>query len=853
MVQVEKLKEISNLDKLPSIEELVLKGPKVKVTENQLKVMTNKYLRGDSVELWMRRIARNIAMAELIYAEHVSKERILDGVKHQVLKSDFDKRTTVILLQNEKEQSSTDERWKNFFKFQENLLEEAAKNPQAVKLLRDKEEEFYKMLSNFDFLPNSPCLMNAGRDLQMLHACFVIPVPDSMEGIMKAVTAQVMIHKSGGGTGFAFSRIRPEGDIVKSTKGVASGPMSFIKIFDTATDVVKQGSTRRGANMGILYYKHPDIRKFITSKSKDRGFLWNFNISVSLDEEFIKAVENDRDFDLVNPKTNQVVGKERAREIWDLMAKCAWETGDPGFVVIDRINNTESNPTPHLGQIESTNPCGEQPLLPWEPCTLGSINLSNHVKKVDGKIIVDYEKLALTIRTSVRFLEDVVEMSNYALPEIEKISKTNRRIGLGVMGWAEMLVKLEIPYDSEEALTLAEEIMGFINTKALEASEELTDVRGVFYNFKDSIYDQKSENFRGKSARPRNCARTTIAPTGTIAITAGLQGSGIEPFFAVAYKRYQAEALDALREGKEPDPKYVYYEIIPMFLKIAEEHNWFGLDKDTLLKKIVDNHGSIRGIKEIPQNIQRVFVSSHDLHWKTHINHQAAFQKYVDNAVSKTINLPNSASVEDIQEAYMYAYKTDCKGVTVYRDGCKEVQVLSSGAKQEQKQIQIVEKKERAIDFTKGASSDYYEIETGYGNLHVNIVYDKEGPFRIFNSIPPVGTELSSLTSVLGVFMSKAFQAGYPPEKAIKHLNSAKGDKPLGFGPNRIDSIPHGIAVALRKHLTKTGKVGDKEQRKLTELPIKQEHCPKCYSPNIEYISGCPTPTCLDCGHSECS
>ena len=342
-------------EQLRPIEKLAVEGPKVKVTENQLKVMANKYLRGDSVELWLRRIARNIALAELLYDNGITKDEILKGVSHKIINLENDEKNKIILLQDQL--MNNDERWKNFYIFEENLSRIASQNIIATKLLKDKEEEFYSILSNFDFLPNSPCLMNAGRELQMLHACFVIPVPDSIEGIYKAVMAQALIQKSGGGTGFAFSRIRPENDVVKSTKGIASGPMSFIKLFDVSTDVVKQGSTRRGANMGILYYKHPDIRKFITSKSKDRGFLQNFNISVAIDKEFMDAVENDGEFDLINPKTNKPVAREKAREIWDLIGKCAWETGDPGFVVIDKINETNSNPTPNLGQIESTNPC----------------------------------------------------------------------------------------------------------------------------------------------------------------------------------------------------------------------------------------------------------------------------------------------------------------------------------------------------------------------------------------------------------------------------------------------------------------------------------------------------------------
>ncbi|MBS3167945.1 adenosylcobalamin-dependent ribonucleoside-diphosphate reductase [Candidatus Woesearchaeota archaeon] len=839
---------------LQSIEELATKGTKVQVTENQLKVMQNKYLRGDSVELWLRRIARNIALPNVYYYSKEFQKEILKGVKHKITISNDEYKSESLLLQLP--ELTRNERTQNFYKFEDNIIKFAQKNKEATKILRSKEEQFFKFLSSFDFLPNSPCLMNAGRDLQGLHACYVIPVGDSLEEIYYAVTTMALIHQSGGGTGFAFSRLRPEGDKVRSTKGVSSGPMSFIKLFDTSTDVVRQGGTRRGANMGILHYKHPDIRSFITSKSKDKGFLQNFNISVGIDEEFIKAVEIGGEIDLINPRTNQVVKREKARELWDLMAKCAWETGDPGFVVIDRINNTNSNPTPKLGPVESTNPCGEQPLLPWEPCTLGSINLSNHVTEEKGKTIVDYQKLEYTSKLATEFLENVVEMGNYPLPEIEVISKGNRRIGLGVMGWAEMLVKLEIPYDSEEAITLAEEVMAFINAKALEASQELSELRGVFPNYKDSIYDKKGTYFRGQDIKVRNCA--TIAPTGTIAITAGLQGSGIEPFFAIAYKRYQAEAVDALKLGKEPDSKYVYFEVIPAFLEVAEKHNWFGADKNTLLKKISDNHSSVKGVKEIPEHIQKVFVSSHDIHWKTHIDHQAAYQRNVDNAVSKTINMTNSVTIEDIQSAYLYAYKSGLKGVTVYRDGCKEVQVLNLAQdkkKQEQKQIQKQKIEKKEIDYTKGASSDYYEIETGYGTLHVNIVHDSDGPSKIFASIPPLGTELSNLTCVLGIFMTKAFEAGYDPRKAIKHLNSAKGDKPIGFGANRIDSIPHAIAVALKRHLEKTGKVGDQEQKRLTEMDIgvKQEHCPKCYSPNVEYVSGCSSPTCIDCGHSECS
>jgi len=576
----------------------------------------------------------------------------------------------------------------------------------------------------------------------------------------------------------------------------------------------------------------------------------------------MKKVANNEDYELINPRNGEVVGRENAKDIFNLMAKCAWETGDPGFIVIDRINNSDSNPTPDLGQIEATNPCGEQPLLPNEPCNLGSISLPKFVTNKE----IDWEHMRRAIFDCIHFLDNVVDMNNYPLPIIEQMAKGNRRIGFGVMGWAEMLVRLGMSYDSEEAVKKAEEVMKFINDSAQAASVELGKTRGVFPNFANSIFDKEGKFFRGQDIKPRNAARTTIAPTGTIAITAGLQGSGIEPFFAIVYKRYQAEAVDALKKGKEPDEKYTYYESLPMFTEMAEQNNWFGITEKALFKKISDNHGSLKGIDEVPKEVQRLFVCAHDLDWRMHIHHQAAFQKHLNNAITKTINLPNKATVDDIKEAYLYAYKNGVKGITVYRDGCKEVQVINTG--KSTKKEETSKKVEARINLKDGISSDYYEIPTGYGTLHVSIAYDKEhGPFRIFTSIPPIGTELSSLVSTLGVFMSKAFQHGYSPERAIKHLNSAKGDKPLGFGPNRIDSIPHAISVVLRKHLDKTGRLHEvrldqkgqtllstasAETKEESDVP-KATHCPKCYSPNIAYLSGCTGPTCFDCGFSECS
>ncbi|MGH9391214.1 MAG: adenosylcobalamin-dependent ribonucleoside-diphosphate reductase, partial [Vicinamibacteria bacterium] len=439
-----------------------------------------------------------------------------------------------------------------------------------------------------------------------------------MEGIFEAVKNQALIHKSGGGTGFSFGRLRPLDDEVKSTQGIASGPLSFMKIFDIATEQVKQGGTRRGANMAILPYWHPDIVEFIKMKVNG-GVLENFNISVGIDKDFIESVREHGEYNLTSPRTGRVVRSVRAQEIFELIIDSAWRCGDPGYVVLDRINNSESNTTPALGEIEATNPCGEQPLLPNEPCNLGSINLARFVAASGGQPEVDYPRLRACVYTAVHFLDNVIDMNNYPIPEIERMAKGNRRIGLGIMGWAEMLVLLGIPYASPEALAKAEEVMKFVNEAAHDASVDLAEKRGVFFNWVDSVYDPSSKHFRGEEKRPRNCARTTIAPTGTIAIAAGLQGSGIEPFFAISYVRYNAKGLDAIRHGKTPDPETVFVEINPLFKKIAEENGHFGLRPEELWEKINHNHKSIQGIAGIPERIQRLFVTSHDVPLEQHI------------------------------------------------------------------------------------------------------------------------------------------------------------------------------------------------------------------------------------------
>lgn len=480
---------------------------------------------------------------------------------------------------------------------------------------------------------------------------------------------------------------------------------------------------------------------------------------------------------------------------------------------------------------------------------------------------IDWERLDKTVKLAIRFLDNVIDVNNYPLPEIEEMAKNIRRIGLGVMGWAEMLVGLGIAYDSPEALEEAREIARFINDKAREASEELARERGAFPMWADSIYNPDGPCYREHREFPRNAVRTTIAPTGTIGIAAGLQGGGIEPFFAIAYTRYNAKALDAIRKGATPEASDVFVEVNPLFGAVAREHDYFGLSKEELFRKIDANHKSVRGIGEIPQEIQEIFASAHDISVEYHVKMQAAFQEFTDDGVSKTINMPHSATVEDVRKAYLMAYELGCKGITIYRDGCKADQVLNLNSLEDR------QKARRETPF--GVSSEYYEVKTGYGTLHIHIDYDENGPYRIFTNLPPVGTEISGLTSIMGILLSKYFETGGDPVRIVKHLNSVKSDRPYGFGENSIDSIPHAVAVALKAHLKKIGKLGSEKTAAaaaqggvlnpgpkpavvaMTSIDgaaaLRASYCPKCFSPNISYQSGCKGPTCHDCGHTECS
>ena len=677
------------------------------------------------------------------------------------------------------------------------------------------EQQYYQTMTNLDFLPNSPTLMNAGRELGQLSACFVLPVGDSMESIFEAIKHTALIHKSGGGTGFSFSRIRPANDEVRSTSGVSSGPISFMRVFDAATETIKQGGTRRGANMGILRVDHPDIMDFIMAK-RDLTILTNFNISVGVTEAFMDAVEKGDDYNIINPRDGKVVKQLNASKVFNQIVDMAWSNGEPGIVFLDRLNR--DNPTPHVGEYESTNPCGEQPLLPYESCNLGSINLANMV--IDG--VIDWDKLEKTVRVATRFLDNVIEANKYPLPEIDEMTKSNRKIGLGVMGWADMLILLATPYNSKEGIALGEKIMQFINDKAHEESKLMAKERGPFPNIKGSIYE---------SDPLRNSTCTTIAPTGTISIIANCS-SGVEPLFAVSYVR---QVLD--------NNKLI--EVHPLFEKMAKERGFY---TEELMQEIAEK-GTVKDIEAVPEDVRRIFVTSHDITPRDHVLMQAAFQRHTDNAVSKTVNFCREATREDVETVYRLAYKEGCKGVTIYRDGSRDMQVLSVAGKEDtekqaDKTIPMESKKpSRKRERPRALTGSTYQMETGCGPLYITINEDENGLFELFTTMGKAGGCAASQCEAIGRLVSLSWRSGGQARQTVKQLIGITCHKPAGFGENRITSCADAVAKAVQLHMVN-------EEENPTKFTNNGGACPDCGGP-VEHEGGCCV--CHACGYSECA
>ena len=686
-------------------------------------------------------------------------------------------------------------------------------NPEAD--VKAREEEFYQLMTNLEFLPNSPTLMNAGRELGQLSACFVLPVEDSMESIFDAVKYTALIHKSGGGTGFSFSRLRPEKDRVGSTGGVASGPVSFIRAFDTATDVIKQGGMRRGANMGILSVDHPDVMKFITAKD-DPTALTNFNISVAVTSEFMEAVKAGTDYNLVNPRTDEVADKLNAKEVFDKIVDMAWKTGDPGIVFIDRIN--QDNPTPKLGKIESTNPCGEQPLLPYESCNLGSINLAKMLQTSNGTTEIDYPKLAETVKIAVRFLDNVIDVNKFPLPQIAEMTKKSRKIGLGVMGFADMLIQLGIPYDSEEALQVASEVMRFIQDKARDASVKLAKERGGFPTFEGSIYDVPD------GPKLRNASCTTIAPTGTLSIIAGCS-SGIEPLFALSYTRNILDGSQLI-------------EVNPYFEEAAKKEGFYS---EELIKKLADG-AHLSDMDGVPDKIKRLFVTSHKISPEWHVKMQAAFQKSTHNAVSKTVNFPHEATREDIAKVYMLAYDEGLKGITIYRDRSRDAQVLTTGKKEKIEGAGRTPRKRSKV--TKGITE---RVTTGCGYIYVTVNSDEQGICEVFSHLGKAGGCASAQLEATCRLISLALRSGIDVASVVKQLRGIRCPSIAWEEGKSILSCADAIASILEKHVS-----GGNNNPRLQDYGLVKNlagQCPDCGN-LLVFQEGCFI--CPSCGYTKC-
>ncbi len=763
------------------------KLPELKLTPNALNVLKKRYLKHvsdketEEPEEMLWRVADNISLAEKIYDPSIAPEKM-----------------------------------------------------NAIK------ESFYSVMARLEFLPNSPTLMNAGRDLQQLSACFVLPIEDSMDGIFDAIKNAALIHKSGGGTGFSFSRLRPKDDKVKTTGGVASGPISFMKVFNAATEAVKQGGTRRGANMGMLRVDHPDIMEFITAKSNTKE-LTNFNLSVALTDKFMDAVAHDGEYDLINPKTKVPMKKMKARDVFSLIVDSAWKNGEPGVIFIDKVNR--HNPTPELGEIESTNPCGEQPLLPYEACNLGSINLARFVVKKSGKPEIDWSRLKEVTHVATRFLDDVIDMNKYPLEQIDKMVKGNRKIGLGVMGFSDMLIEMGIAYNSDAGLEVGEKVMKYIDDESKKASANLVRERGPFPTFTTSVF--------AKQTPLRNATTTTIAPTGTLSIIANSSG-GIEPLFAVSFVR---TILDNTK----------MIEVNPIFERIAKERGFYTED---LMKEIAKS-GSLHGVEGIPEDIKKIFVTAHDIEPEWHVKMQSAFQKHTDNAVSKTINFGHSATKDDVRMAYMLAYKAECKGLTVYRDGSRDEQVLSTGSTEHGAEAvpaaaltksghqRIMPRPRPSV--TRGKTQ---KMSTGCGSLYVTINEDEHGMCEVFAQMGKSGGCAASQSEATSRLISLSLRSGIDIDSIMRQIKGIRCPSPLWDKGSMVLSCPDAIAKAIEGYLA-----GGKSKAKDGSViaPADASHggngnngsttkdlagiCPECESV-LEYVEGCVL--CKGCGYSKC-
>ncbi len=810
-------------------------------------------------------------------------------------------------LKKDVDGNPTEEPETMFWRVARVIAEEDARYGASEAAVEELARHFYGLMTRGEFEPNSPTLMNAGRPLGQLSACFVLPVEDSLSngksGIYDTLKSMALVHQSGGGTGFSFSRLRPTGDNVRSTMGVASGPVSFMKLYDASTEVVKQGGTRRGANMGILRVDHPDIREFITCKD-DTSQVTNFNISVGITDAFMEAVEADAEYELQNPRTGEIVGTENAREIFDMIVHGAWKTGEPGVFFIDRAN--EYNPVPELGSYEATNPCGEQPLLPYDVCNLGSVNVGKFVRldapaDATPEERIDWEELRQVVHLATHFLDNVIDANRYPLDEITKLAQTIRRVGLGIMGWADLLVRVGVPYASDEGVDLGRRVMEFINEESRNASEKLAESRGVFPAWENSIWGPDESCARradGSRVRPerklRNCNLTTVAPTGTISIFAGCSG-GIEPLFAVAFMRNQAGAM-------MPD-------VNQDFVRMAKEGGWYS---EELMERIA-TEGHIH-FDEVPAEIQRIFVTAHDITPEWHVRMQAAFQEHTDSAISKTTNFPNEATEEGVREIYELAFRLGCKGVTVYRDGCRPMQVLSTGktSKSEAVPDEALEAERRRSAELEQALADAREVahrtrvqleqeraqrmehdedaraarhkrqrpdilrgrtikmNSPLGDLYVTVNEDESGrPFEVFCTLGKAGGAAMADTEAIGRLASLALRSGIPITAVRDQLRGISCDRAVGIGPNKVLSAPDAIAQAIEHYLVE--REGIQEELPIG-VPVRGQEavapqtasnfsrpeqaesflgsCPDCGTGHLAYEEGCVK--CHVCGYSEC-